>query len=270
VYSKRIFDPDHSEQDQLKETALPNLNASTSSAGTASETSNTTATQLSLEQTTKSLEKLYVNPVTDLSPKSLNSTTSTPLLSQYVPGSTPSGNSSILASVQAADPLLSFNGNSANAKPFTAKATAGPQSSYNTLLGNNPSAILNNGLNPLAPSVGMGNMLGMPMNNNNNTLQGQSILQQVPNQGQQGQGQAGHQQHQQNPQPAYYVQQAVYLDQNGQPIFYRPGEYINEYILRLLISLARASLCPTFLAVFTPQGTLLFSLSFASSVTPPQ
>ena len=155
MYSKRIFDPDHTEQDQLKDAALPNLNNSTSSAGSASEAS-TAATQLSLEQTTKSLEKLYVNPVTDLSPKSLNSTASTPLLSQYVPGSAnPSGNSSILASVQA-DPLLSFNGNSANAKPFTAKTTA-PQNNYNTLLGNNPSAILNNGLNPLAPSVAMGN-----------------------------------------------------------------------------------------------------------------
>jgi hypothetical protein len=34
----------------------------------------------------------------------------------------------------------------------------------------------------------------------------------------------GMQQHQsQQHQPAYFVQQAVYLDQNGQPIYYRTG-----------------------------------------------
>jgi len=59
VYSKRIFETDHAEQDALKvDAALPNLNNSTSSAGSANE--NATA---SLDQTTKSLEKLYVSPV---------------------------------------------------------------------------------------------------------------------------------------------------------------------------------------------------------------
>lgn len=271
VYSKRIFEPDHKEGEQLK---VPSLSDSTSS--TTSQAArinlpttgmmggaslNSTASSASsnadsaLEQTTKSLDKLYVSPVPvscsfllliievvlvelkillylivlqDLSPKSLSSTqSSAPLLSQYN-NAAPAG--SILSSVQAADPLLAFNGAN-QAKPFQPKTNT-HQNNYNTLLGNNPSAILNNGLNPLAPAVAMGGgMLNIPMNAGNmnagnlHAPHGQSILQQgnVPQLNQQQHPQQ--QQQQQAPQPAYFVQQAVYLDQNGQPIFYRPGEF---------------------------------------------
>lgn len=168
--------------------------------------------------------KFLSNNLQDLSPKSLNSTQSAaPLLSQYN-NAAPAG--SILSSVQAADPLLAFNGAN-QAKPFQPKGNTAHQNNYNTLLGNNPSAILNNGLNPLAPAVAMGGMLGIPMNPSNVHAQhvphgAQSILQPggVPQLSQQHPQQ---QQQQQAPQPAYFVQQAVYLDQNGQPIFYRPG-----------------------------------------------
>jgi hypothetical protein len=83
---------------------------------------------------------------------------------------------------------------------------------FNALLGNSPSAILNNGLNPLAPAVGaMGNSMLNISQGNGAQMHGQ--------QAQQGQ-QGGMQQ-----QPAYFVQQAVYLDHNGQPMFYRPGMF---------------------------------------------
>lgn len=159
----------------------------------------------------------------DLSPKSLaSSQASAPLLSQYN-NAAPAG--SILSSVQAADPLLAFNGAN-QAKPFQPKGNTaggphhqqqqgtGSSSNYNTLLGNNPSAILNNGLNPLAPAVAMSGMLNVPMNAQHGGQQQQQGGMPQPNQ-----------QQQPAPQPAYFVQQAVYLDQNGQPIFYRPGEY---------------------------------------------
>lgn len=78
VYSKRIFDPDHKEGEQLK---VPSLSDSTSSAASqaarinlpttgnnltmlnnsASSTAN--STDSNLEQTTKALDKLYVSPV---------------------------------------------------------------------------------------------------------------------------------------------------------------------------------------------------------------
>lgn len=68
---------------------------------------------------------------------------------------------------------------------------------YGSLINNN---IPNNSLNPLG------------MNNNGSNIMGGMMPQ--------GQGQ-------QIPQPAYYVQQPVYLDQNGQPMYYRSG---NSYI----------------------------------------
>lgn len=94
-------------------------------------------------------------------------------------------------------------------KTFVPKSnTQTTNNNFNALLGNNPSAILNNGLNPLAPSVAMNGMLSM------------NSINAVPNM---QQGNNALQQQQQHSQPAYYVQQAVYLDQNGQPIYYRPG-----------------------------------------------
>lgn len=148
-----------------------------------------------------------------------------PLLNQYVSNTIPTSTGSILSSVQSE---LSFN--NANAKPFAAKTTGGGgQSPYNTLLGNNPSAILNNGLNPLAPAVAMGGMLGMQSGNvglhGGNPAQGMpQAHQQVPQQQQQQAQQQAQQQQQPPHQPAYFVQQAVYLDANGQPMFYRPSK----------------------------------------------
>mmetsp|Transcript_30452 Transcript_30452/g.43652 ORF Transcript_30452/g.43652 Transcript_30452/m.43652 type:complete len:1107 (-) Transcript_30452:656-3976(-) len=92
---------------------------------------------------------------------------------------------------------------------------------YSSLLGNNPSSILNNGLNPLAPSVN--NMTSPTAISLTGVMGNGSGLNQ------------GMQQHQgQQHQPAYYVQQAVYLDQNGQHIFYRTaapsGQYSSDYM----------------------------------------
>ena len=83
---------------------------------------------------------------------------------------------------------------------------------YSSLLGNNPSSILNNGLNPLAPAVSSmssPNSISLSGVMGNGTPLSQTNVMQH-------QGQAQHQ-------PAYFVQQAVYLDQNGQPIYYRAG-----------------------------------------------
>jgi hypothetical protein len=236
VYSKRIFDPELKDADlkvpPLSESqanataqaprslallggaALPNNNGNVTGPSDASN---------GLEQATKSLEKLYVNPQ-DLSPKSISGAPPTkPLLNQYV-GSAPAG--SILSSVQSD---LSFT-NAAGAKPYTGSKPTGGQSPYNALLGNNPSAILNNGLNPLAPSVAMGGMLGMPpaphgATQGNSAVQGGATApQQAPQVGQ-TQPPAAQNAQQAPQQPAYYVQQAVYLDANGQPMFYRPSKF---------------------------------------------
>lgn len=108
----------------------------------------------------------------------------------------------------------STSGNLHNATPnsgMNSAAHAGMQP-YSSLLGNNPSSILNNGLNPLAPAVN-----NMSPNNSlslngvmppGNTLSQANVIQH--------QGQSPHQ-------PAYFVQQAVYVDANGQPIYYRTG-----------------------------------------------
>ena len=83
---------------------------------------------------------------------------------------------------------------------------------YSSLLGNNPSSILNNGLNPLAPAVSSmssPNSISLSGVMGNGTPLSQTNVMQH-------QGQAQHQ-------PAFYVQQAVYLDQNGQPLYYRAG-----------------------------------------------
>ena len=106
----------------------------------------------------------------------------------------------------------SHGGGATNSGAAMHAGGAAGMTQYSSLLGNNPSSILNNGLNPLAPAVSsmssppsisltgvMGN--GTPLSQN-------SVMQH--------QGQAQHQ-------PAFYVQQAVYLDQNGQPIYYRAG-----------------------------------------------
>jgi hypothetical protein len=257
VYSKRIFESEMKDGEgkatEATATAqaprLGLMGAPVLASTATSVASPTEASTSSLDQATKSLEKLYVSsgqvmtPFSgrlrcivlvphsyltatfsapyyqpqDLSSKPMASAQPTgPLLNQYVSNAIPTSTGSILSSVQSE---LSFN--NANAKPFAAKTTTGGgQSPYNTLLGNNPSAILNNGLNPLAPAVAMGGMLGMQPG----LAQGMpQAHQQVPQQQQQ---QAQQQAQQQPPhQPAYFVQQAVYLDANGQPMFYRPSKF---------------------------------------------
>ena len=99
---------------------------------------------------------------------------------------------------------------------------------YSSLLGNNPSSILNNGLNPLAPAVSTmttPNSLSLTGVMSNGAALNQNNVNVM-----QHQGQAQHQ-------PAFYVQQAVYLDQNGQPIYYRAGEYYSQLLLVLLLLL---------------------------------
>lgn len=113
----------------------------------------------------------------------------------------------------------SHGGGATNSGAAMHAGGAAGMTQYSSLLGNNPSSILNNGLNPLAPAVSsmssppsisltgvMGN--GTPLSQN-------SVMQH--------QGQAQHQ-------PAFYVQQAVYLDQNGQPIYYRAGSSRQLYL----------------------------------------
>ena len=110
----------------------------------------------------------------------------------------------------------------------------------NTLLGNSPSAILNNGLNPLAAPVVAPNAAG-----GNGPAGVVPTGAGVPHHPQGVVPAGGVQQVQQQgpptgvPAPAYYVQQAVYLDQNGQPIFYRPGKLSSSFFLSyyLLVSL---------------------------------
>ena len=219
VYSKRIFDPELKDGELNVETngktatqgarkVNGNMSLMKNASLNSSQSSVASPTE-AVEQTTKSLENLYVNPVQDISPKSISAAQpNAPLLSQYTPAS-----NSILSSVQGESSVLGFNDNG-NSKPFNKPST------YNTLLGNNPSAILNNGLNPLAPAVGMGGMLGMNTGSPGSTAQGQT---------------GGQQQQANQQQPAYYVQQAVYLDQNGNPIFYRPSKSILNLIIICLL-----------------------------------
>jgi hypothetical protein len=285
VYSKRIFEPEMKDGDSKTAeaaastaTQAPRLGLLASNASSVASPTETSTS--SLDQATKSLEKLYVTPgqvrmalwrvvrslwlkhqvdllahrrtltvpvvsvLQDLSPKPMASAQPTPLLNQYVSNAIPTSTGSIL-SVQSE---LSFN--NANAKPFAAKTTGGGgQSPYNTLLGNNPSAILNNGLNPLAPAVAMGGMLGMQGNVGLHAGQ-QGMPQQVPQQQQQQPQQAPQQQQQPPHQPAYFVQQAVYLDANGQPMFYRPSkpDFVYSIICALLMqrNLPDVSLTVTF------------------------
>lgn len=87
--------------------------------------------------------------------------------------------------------------------------------SYNGLAMNNSNTMLNHGINTLAPNMGTStlNLNGVANNMNQSNVM---------------------QQHQNQQQPAYFVQQAVYVDQNGQPIYYRPapnaGQYAQEYV----------------------------------------
>lgn len=76
--------------------------------------------------------------------------------------------------------------------------------SYNGIAMGNNTPILNHGINPLAPSI------------TNSALNLNGVAGQM--------NQSGVMQQQQSQQqPAYFVQQAVYVDQNGQPIYYRTG-----------------------------------------------
>lgn len=119
---------------------------------------------------------------------------------------------------------------------------------FTSLLGNNPANIVGNGLNPNAPSIS--NLL-LPGAAANTSTQGQtqSQSQQVSSASYSGPSNTqqsnqsnqsnqyypnnynqGHNQQQMQgmrQQPVYYVQQAVYLDQNGQPIYYRPAGNVN-------------------------------------------
>jgi hypothetical protein len=75
---------------------------------------------------------------------------------------------------------------------------------YNGLAMNNTNPMLNHGMNPVPPNMGNS---ALNLNGVANTMSQSNVMQQ----------------HQNQQQPAYFVQQAVYVDQNGQPIYYRPG-----------------------------------------------
>ena len=61
-------------------------------------------------------------------------------------------------------------------------------------------------------------------------------------------------------QPAYYVQQPVYLDQNGQPVYYRVGTFSLSLSLSISLSLSLSlSLC------FSPSLSPLLALSLSAS-----
>jgi hypothetical protein len=125
----------------------------------------------------------------------------------------------------------------ADKNTLSAAATANGHN-YSALLGNNPSAIVNNGLNPLTPPIssmsasfgvatplhGMTSLSGVPVPGTAMMpAQGQMLNGQMPQGGIQQNGQ-------------YFMQQPVYLDQNGQPMWnYRPspnqnGQYPPEFM----------------------------------------
>ena len=62
-------------------------------------------------------------------------------------------------------------------------------------------------------------------------------------------------------QPAYYVQQPVYLDQNGQPVYYRVGESLRVYLILYFFTflLFFSSISPTSLSSIFPFSLLLLS-----------
>ena len=62
-------------------------------------------------------------------------------------------------------------------------------------------------------------------------------------------------------QPAYYVQQPVYLDQNGQPVYYRVGESLRVQLILYFFTflLFFSSISPTSLSSIFPCSLLLLS-----------
>jgi hypothetical protein len=264
VYSNRILEQNKdgnnggaaAEEDRSSE--APAASSGASATTTASTNNDDHSSGASIDQATKSFQQMYVNaPVStanvishpclmfslqqDHSPKA---PAGQALLSQYHNGSNASANNSNNLRPSSFFPTTASaaGGSQQQQQPLSLATTGGngmilgggnnaekgsrmfpnahnnssvyDHSTYNTLLGNSPSAILNNGLNPLAAAVSAPSLGSNPLAGGGglNAPQGQ----------------------QQGNQPAYYVQQAVYLDQNGQPVYYRPqpgaGQYGQEFM----------------------------------------
>ena len=239
VYSNRIFDGLDSVASDLPDTGdlkvssgdlrMPDPAKRTSSTNLSSMMSNNSdsSSQLALEQATKSLDQLYVSP--ELSSKMVQGqvssqyrSTSSSFFGSSNPNNVPAhpqvhpsvgGSNALSAKQSSAEGLLngsvlsvSLNNSFSNNLP---KSNVPP---FNSLLGSNSSPILT----PLIMNASIpGAMLNI--NGMQQSIQGSGMQQQQPQQP--------------TAQPAYYVQQAVYLDQNGQPMYYRPGREGHVYIV---------------------------------------